>query len=692
MSIFNELKRRNVFRVGAAYAIVTWLLLQLSDILVPLLNLPESAQRFVLLLLVIGFVPALFFAWAFELTPEGIKKEKDVDRDKSIAPQTGRKLDRTIIIVLVLALGYFAYDKFVVKPGPDVEQTSGEQGPSSIIPEPTQSSDVAVFEKTDQPSVPDQKSIAVLPFTTRSTSEEDRFFSDGMHDDLLTQLAKIGSLKVISRTSVMEYRDTTKNLTQIGHELGVANILEGAVQRAGSQVRINVQLIDVETDEHLWAETYDRELSVDNLLKIQSEIAHAITGELQATLSPREQIELERKLTDNLEAMAAYRNAKILSNSLTETNLARAETEILHALELDPAFAAAWAELAHINLGLYWNIEQRDELLITAREAIDRGRAISPDLPELDIAEGYYHYWGFRNYAKALEVLEPVLETYPNDTDLLKVLAYVNRRHGNIDNAIDYLKQAHALAPRDTQIIYVLAKTYTLMRQFDETQIWLDMYLRLNPNTSDAYDLQANLAASRDGDYKTALRFRQLALGVDPSYYTWVDLIYLEDYERAFEVVERINLTEDYERVLSREMLRGLTFHYSGNTAKAQPLLIQAKQQLEGMLEEQAGNFGVLTSLCSINGALEDTAQTLIQCEAARNAVPDDMLYNALYLEDIAAGLAMGGQHDKALDFIEIILNSRTGPSYNQIRHNPGFSSLHELERWKQMVNQETRQ
>ncbi len=222
--LITELKRRNVFRVGVAYAIVAWLLIEVASVILPALHLPDWALTLLVVFVVAGFPLALIVAWAFEMTPEGLKRESAVDPAESITKQTGRKLDFIIIGVLAVGIIYFAVDKFVLEAEPD------------------------------QASVVREKSIAVLPLSNRSANEEDVFFVDGMHDDILTQISKISALKVISRTSVMEYRNTTKNLKTIGQELGAATVLEGGVQRAGDRVRINVQLIDAATDEHLWAE------------------------------------------------------------------------------------------------------------------------------------------------------------------------------------------------------------------------------------------------------------------------------------------------------------------------------------------------------------------------------------------------------------------------------------------------------
>ncbi len=257
-SFLTELKRRNVLRVAAAYAVVAWIIIEAGSVLLPTFGASESAFKIYVIVVLVGFLASLVFAWVFELTPEGVKLEKNVDRSASITPQTGRKLDFIIIALLAIALA--------------ISLTLNVTGMRDV--------DVAPLAAVDR------SSIAVLPFTSRSTDPDNQLFADGIHDDLLTRLANIAALKVISRTSMMEYRDTTKNLRQIAEELGVGTVLEGAVQRIGDNVRINAQLIDATTDEHIWAKTYDRQLSAVNLFAIQSEISGEISRALKARRSP----------------------------------------------------------------------------------------------------------------------------------------------------------------------------------------------------------------------------------------------------------------------------------------------------------------------------------------------------------------------------------------------------------------------
>jgi TolB-like protein len=336
MNFFAELKRRNVFKVAAAYIIVGWLIMQAGEVMSPALRLPEWVNSTLAFFLILGFPVALVFAWAFEMTPDGLKKEKEVDRSQSITPVTGQKLNYTIIALMAVALTYFAYDKFVATPEISRELAQAPEKSETVV-----TADVSQVQK------PNRKSIAVIPFQNRSANEENaEFFSDGVHDELLTNLSKIGDLKVISRTSVMSYRDTTKNIQQIATELGVANILEGGVQRAGDTVRINVQLIDAESDEHIWAEIYDRQLSAENIFAIQTEIARAIANALEATLSPREQELLATQPTKNLEALDNFLIGSQLLEQSNWQSYRDAQIYLRKAIELDPQFVQAYVYLA----------------------------------------------------------------------------------------------------------------------------------------------------------------------------------------------------------------------------------------------------------------------------------------------------------------------------------------------------------
>jgi len=680
MSFFQELKRRNVFRVAIAYAVTSWLIVQISDVVIENIGAPAWLFKAILLVLCLGFPLAMVFAWAFELTPEGIKKEKDVDRTESITPQTGRKLDFTIIALLALGLMYFIWESRFSGKGP-------EKVPDTISLTAT-GQDGAERANPEMVSGPfSEKSIAVLPFTTRSTVEDDKFFSDGMHDDLLTQLSKINDLKVISRTSVMEYRDTTKNLRQIGTELGVASILEGAVQRSGNQVRINVQLIDARTDRHLWAENYDRELTAENLFAIQTEIAKAIATALEATLSPEDQQRIEQTaLTQNLEALRAYQRGRLLSHEgLDSEILSRAEKETALALELDPDFAAAWALQAKIQLQFHWQVKTSVERLEVARKAIEKGRAISPDLPEIDIAEGYYYYWGFRDYANAIRVLEPLLLSYPNNVEVHKVLAYVYRRQGRFDEALQQLHSAFALEPRAVELAEDLSYTYQFLRNFEKAREFIDIGEAINPTSQHFYTQAGQVQYAIDGDPAAAVR-------------SWEHLKSAVRFEiwRANAAMGNFDLAQDFELFrdswavgevpILPELMQGLSLRLSGNSTAAAPFLDQAIAQYREKLVENPNDFHFLKPLCWAEGARNTAEQALQTCKLALDHLPDDQFDRNYHRQDIAGGLALAGLGSEALDLVESVLSDRGGPSRVELNLDPMLRSLHDELRWQAMM------
>jgi TolB-like protein/Tfp pilus assembly protein PilF len=402
MSFFAELKRRNVVRVGVAYVIGAWLLLQLTEVLSELLKLPEEIGPIVVAIVAIGFPIALFFAWAFELTPEGVKREKDVDRSQSITPQTGKTLNNTILVMMALAIGYLLFDKFSDK-APDAI-------PVSNVAKVTTQEESAPAPEAES----NRQSIAVLPFENRSRQESDEFFVAGVHDDLLTNLARVSALKVISRTSVSLYKDSKKSIPQIAQELGVATIMEGAVQRSGNTVRINVQLIDAKTDEHLWAEIFDRELTTVNLFAIQSEISEAIADALEATLTDQEHEQINRRPTDILAAYNAYMLGRQLLPKRTSSALALARGEFENAVKLDPDFALAWVGIADaVLLQSDYGTLNPDEAMNITQSAVNRALEINPQLGEAYAVQGQVHQSNSRS-SQAEIAYQRAIELSPN--------------------------------------------------------------------------------------------------------------------------------------------------------------------------------------------------------------------------------------------------------------------------------------
>ena len=323
MNFFTELKRRNVIRMAGLYLVGAWLLVQVAGTVLPMFGAPEWLPRSIVIVLALGFIPALIFSWAFELTPHGLKRDEDVTPEESIAPQTARRMNRMITAVLVLALGYFVVDKFVLAPRREAAKSQTAPGAN------------------ESQSIANAKSIAVLPFDNLSRDPDNAFFAEGVQDEILTRLAKVADLKVISRTSTQHFKSAPDNLPQIARQLGVTNILEGSVQKSSDQVRVNVQLINALTDAHLWADTYDRKLT--DIFAVESDIAKTIADTLQAKLTGSEKRAIAARPTENQEAYQLYLKGRFFWNKRTATDLRKSIDYFQQAIAKDPNYALAYA-------------------------------------------------------------------------------------------------------------------------------------------------------------------------------------------------------------------------------------------------------------------------------------------------------------------------------------------------------------
>ena len=437
-----------------------------------------------------------------------------------------------------VALAYFIWES----------RFSGPAGPATS--DPAGISQITNFA-SDEPA---ENSIAVLPFANRSMQQEDRFFTDGIHDDILTQLARIGDLKVISRTSMMKYRDTEKSIPEIGAELGVSVILEGGIQRAGKRIRINAQLIDVENDQHIWAETFDREMTIENIFDIQSEITRKIVNAVRGELTDAETATLAQMPTGNLEAYEAYLQARALISrpDYVQDNYIEAEVWLQKALELDPEYAHAWAKLVEVHGQAIWmGYDSSPERSAAAKEAMENASVFGPGLSETLAAEGEYLYRIENNYAAAVDKFQAAHELAPGNADILERLAVAQRRAGLFDDAIASFKKVMATDPENSSTATLLTDTIIALGRFAEATPLVDQWMRKFPDARDLRFQRIRIYMYGDGDLISA---RALYDSLSPStgnefYIVATELPMMErNYQGvidAFEIPEIVELLQN---------------------------------------------------------------------------------------------------------------------------------------------------
>ena len=704
-SVWGELRRRNVFKVAVAYAIVGWLLVEVASVVLPTFNAPEWIMQAFTFLVIVGFPLALILAWAYELTPEGMKKEKEVDRSQSITRQTSRKLDFIIIGVMAVAIAYFLVDKFVWV----------DEKPATTV---------AVSEE--------RPSIAVLPFANRSANVNDAFFVDGIHDDLLSHVSKIGSIKTISRTSVLQYRDTTKTIPQIAEELGVATVLEGGVQRAGEQVRINVQLIDARTDEPLWSEIYDRQLSAANIFSIQSEIATHIAEALQAALSPAEQDRLKAVPTENLAALEAYFLGKQALARRTGAALADAVDYFKKAIELDPRFALAYVghadsyilQVDNGNLNPIKALELAAPLIDKALELDDQtGEAYAtlalsatylgdPDAANaafqraLEIDPNYVstHHWysnflrDYGHYDAGMKQIRDAIRLDPLSAVLHVNLGTVLYELGRPEEALAQFKKTIEMDVDIPLPYWCIAGIYwTHFGQLDEALIWFKQALERNPGNARITALIGLLYLDLGGESEAEHWINtSLELQADGIFSNWAkEMLLLSQGEStqatnyAGKVLKQkpdwaISLAD----LRNQDLLMGLATDASARYEKQFPMLFQDDDpKIDRFNVDAAINLGlVMTSL-----GRPARAQLLLDRSldyAESTSMPRLHWYPVAYgIPQQVQIYALQGKTEKALEALrKAVDHGWRGLWWYWLEHDPNLDSIRDEPEFQAMV------
>ncbi len=476
MSFFEELKRRNVARVAILYVIASWLLLQVADVLSSLLPVPEWAGSFVVMLLILGFVPALIFSWVYEMTPEGLKREKDVDRSQSITSETGHKINVLIVVMLALAIGAVVVDRLIPEnAGPAAQAPAIEESGE------TEKADPAQLAAAKFAPAPD-RSIAVLPFVNMSSDEEQEYFSDGLSEELLNLLAKVPELRVSARTSSFSFKGQNLEIPEIAERLKVAHVLEGSVRKSGNQVRITAQLIKAEGGYHLWSETYDRKL--DDVFVIQDEIAAEVVEQLKVTLLGK----APKAVETDPQAYALVLQARHLSRQSTPESMSRAIDLYQQALAIAPDYAAAWAGLgASYGSQAFGGVVPFEDGFRHAREAVDRALALDPDNAFAHSQLGVIADAVDRDRAAAARHYQRALVLAPTDTGILRDVAAQTRRLGRLDEAIAMLEYVIARDPVDPAAHQNLGLAYLWAGRLDDAIASYRTALTLSPGRLGAH-------------------------------------------------------------------------------------------------------------------------------------------------------------------------------------------------------------
>src|ERR1700676_1697660 len=672
-SFFAELKRRNVYKVAVAYAVVGWLIAQIATQIFPFLEIPNWVVRLVIVLIAIGFPIALVIAWAFEATPEGIKRTEVAD---AMPPTPGKKRHAWIYIAAIgaaISVALFFLGRYTMRTA---------IAPSSELP---------------------AKSIAVLPFENLSDDKANAYFADGIQDEILTKLASVADLKVISRTSTAKYKSKPEDLKTVSQQLAVANVLEGSVQKAADKVRVNVQLIDARADSHLWAKTYDRDLA--DVFAIQSEVAQEIADSLQAKLSPTEASTLATAPTKDAAAYDLFLKGeyeeRLAENSIRPESYEQAAAWYQQAIARDPNFALAMARLVRNRMDLHWFFEQMsDTELAQVRSMAEHALALAPNLAEAHVALGDFYYHGYRQYEQALAEFERALQLQPNASTALEYSGYVHRRQGQWERCLDELKRALEQDPRNATIAGNLAETYVPLRMWKEAERAARHALEIDPHTADGMRTLLRSILDGRGDIKEAQR----VLATFPaenkvlvnSYFGDVryiigDRAYVFVLGRNFEAALKVwevagnNATDERRQVSARVAIRVLAGDLIGAQAEAD----KARQLLEERLRGRPNDISSMTQLSWAYVALKRNSDATKLARQAADLLPPerDVLVGNFLLTGLAEIEARTGATADAIAILRRQLSVPAGgsvsigrlkidPVWDPIRNDPGFQKL----------------
>jgi len=653
-SFFEEAKRRKVYRVAAAYIIAAGGIIQLASAAFPAWELPNWALRLVIVLLLIGFPIALILAWAYDITAQGVRATPT-----AAGPRSHRR--RNIVMLVLTGVAVSAAAGFFL-----LARVSAH--------------------KCD-------KSIAVLPFENLSDEKENAYFADGIQDDVLTNLSKIGDLKVISRTSVMPYRGKGSNVREIGKALGVGAILEGSVRRMGNRVRVNVQLINADTDEHMWAEDYDRDLT--DVFAIQTDLAQQIVRELQAKLSPMEKAQIERRPTQNGEAYLAFVQAHDLSTRPDKFrgDIENAEQLFERATKLDPNFAEAFAGLTWIDNWMYHTFDPTAARKEKARAAAEEALRLQPNLPEAHLALGFYYYYCERDYQNALREFAIAKLSLPNSAEVYMAIGSIERRQGKWAQSTGNFEKAVSLSPRDSFILVNLADNYRANKNFETADKILGRAIEAAPNSLSARAAKAMLPLDWKGDLSMMEKdLADMPPGVDPEglvTFGRVQLMMLQrKFPEALAVLKQLSpdLSHDSK---PREFLEGAIYTFLNDREKARSAFEHARPIAEQSLREAPNDAFRHALLGQILAGLGEKEAAISEGKRAVNLLPEsqDALEGPKATLELAKIYTWTGETDQALFLLDHSLSTPSGITVSSLKLDPVWDPLRSDPRFQALID-----
>jgi TolB-like protein len=668
-NFFAELKRRNVYKVAVAYIVAGWALSQGIAQVFPVFDVPNWVVRLIVASLIIGFPIALIFAWAFEITPEGVKSTEEADA----MPPSARPKNRTWIYIVVIGavvslalffLGYRAGNKSAL-PGKD-------------------------------------KSIAVLPFQSLSEDKNDAYFADGVQDQILTNLAKVSDLKVISHTSVRQYETRAeRNLREIGRQLGVAYIVEGSVQRAGDRLRINATLINARTDAHIWAETYDR--TAADLFAIQSDLAQKIVTQLKAKLSPKQKAEIEERPTEDLAAFELYLQAKaIIDSYINATDVRAALLQALksldEAIQRDPNFVSAYCYAARANSLLYFfDLDPTPDRIQLADAAVKAALRLRPDSAEAHFAFADYLFRCHRDYNRAQEELAIARPGLPNNTPFLILSGYINRRRNHFAEAERDFSTAFALDPRNPNAYNLLGDTYALQRRFPEAVRVSDNVLAAGEQVPIVRFRRATNVLYGTGDTSplrdilTKFPDMEFAGGQTPAR-VWMAMLdgnYAEA-ERVLAASPRKDFQDiDFSFYYPKAWFEAMIARAKGDSAGAIAAFRECRAILEQRLIVKPEHARTIAVLAQVDAGLGQKELAIREAQHAIDLMPlsKDIYDGALVLEGLAQVYAWSGERDRAIELVQKLVSIPSYINYGRLKLHPLWSPLRGDPRFEKIVN-----